>query len=111
MPEQGSAQNQWNRSARINNKPVAERMFKITTVLLDTFIVCTFGFKDLFKISPASLKCEHRDHATCKFMRKCQHINLPAEGAISLLLVLTLQGLPYIRRCLIFRQVNDDEPI
>ena len=99
----GAVQNQWNLSARINNKPVAERMFKITTVLLDTFIVCTFGFKDLFKISPASLKCEHRDYATCKFMRKCQHINLPAEGAISLLLVLTLQGLPYIRRCLIFR--------
>jgi hypothetical protein len=49
----GAAQNQWNRSARINNKPVAERMFNITTVLLDTFMVCTFGFKDLFKSSPA----------------------------------------------------------
>ena len=111
MPAQDSAQNQWNRSARINNKPVAERMFNITTVLLDTFMVCTFGFKDLFKSSPAFLNCERREYATCKFMRKCQHINLPAEGAISLLLVLTLQGLPYIRRCLIFRQVNDDEPI
>lgn len=90
----GEAQNQWNRSARINNKPVAERMFNITTVLLDTFMVCTFGFNDLFKSSPSSLECELRGYATGKFMQKCQHTNLLAEGAISLLLVLTLQGLP-----------------
>ncbi|KJM05916.1 hypothetical protein SS39_06390 [Enterobacter chengduensis] len=94
MPAQGSAQNQWNRSARINNKPVAERTFNITTVLLDTFMVCTFGFKDLFKSSPASPKCERRGEATCKFVRTCQAVNLAVEGAISFPLVLTLQGLP-----------------
>ena len=94
MPVLGSVQNQLNRSARINNKPVAERMFNITTVLLDTFMVCTFGFNDLYKSSPASQECEHRENASCKFIRKCRHINLLAEGAISLLLVLTLQGLP-----------------
>jgi len=44
MPVWGSAQNQWNRSARINNKPVADRIFNITTVLLDTFMVSTCGF-------------------------------------------------------------------
>jgi hypothetical protein len=94
MSAQGSAQNQWNRSARINNKPVAERTFNITTVLLDTFMVCTFGFKDLFKSSPASPKCERRGEATCKFVRTCQPVNLAVEGAISFPLVLTLQGLP-----------------
>ncbi|EWG65233.1 hypothetical protein P348_04344 [Enterobacter sp. DC3] len=94
MPAQGTAQNQWNRSARINNKPVAERRFNITTVLLDTFMVCTFGFKDLFKSSSASSKCERRGEATCKFVRKCQPINLAAEGAISFALVLTLRRLP-----------------
>jgi len=57
-------------------------------------MVYTFGFNDLFKSSPASLKCERQGYATGKFMRKCEHTNLPAEGAISLLLVLTLQGLP-----------------
>ena len=51
-------------------------MFNITTVLLDTFMVCTFGFKDLFKSSSAFLNCERREYATCKFMRKCQLINL-----------------------------------
>lgn len=94
MPAQGSAQNQWNRSARINNKPVAERTFNITTVLLDTFMVCTFGFKDLYKSSPASPKCERRGEATCRFVRTYQPVNLAVEGAISLPLVLTLRGLP-----------------
>jgi hypothetical protein len=59
-------------------------MFNITTVLLDTFMVCTFGFKDLFKSSPAFQECEHRELATCKFMLKCQRINLPAEDAYAL---------------------------
>ena len=61
MPPWRSAQNQWNRSARINNKPVAERMFNITTVLGDTFMVYTFGFNNLYKDSSASLKCERRE--------------------------------------------------
>jgi hypothetical protein len=70
MPQRGSGQNQWNLSARISNKPVAESMFKITTVRLDTFMVCTFGFKDLFKGSPASDECEHRGVASLKIHTK-----------------------------------------
>ena len=74
MPGRVSDQNQWNLSARINNKPVAESMFNITTVRLDTFIVYTFRFKDLFKSSPASLECERWGVASLKI-----HTNVPAH--------------------------------
>lgn len=90
----GAVQNQWNLSARINNKPVAESIFNITTVLLDTFMFCPLRFKDLFKNSSARLECERQEANPCKLMRKYQVLLSATEGAFSLLLVLTLQGLP-----------------
>jgi hypothetical protein len=52
-------------------------MFNITTVLLDTFMVCTFGFKDLFKSSPASL------NASAGICNLQIHAKVPAHQSAS----------------------------